>query len=368
MRSDEDEPTSADAGGEAAAAVGPGTGADEPADTPVEELVPDRPDEARTPMRSPLALLWTAVVGAAMGVAELVPGFSGGTVALVGGIYERLVATIRQGARVLSLLVRGRLTDALRALAAIEWWFAGFLGVGMAVTLLSLAATVEALIAERPVELAATFLGLMLAATALAARRFREPRGWHLPIIVAAAAVAFVVLGRTPGTIAEPSLLLVLIGGAIAVCAWILPGVSGSFLLLVLGLYPAIIAAIAARDVSVLAVLAVGMTVGLAGFSTALNWLLARAHDVVLAVLLGVMLGSARVLWPWPSEQALVTAELGPPEPETAFLAAALAFGAFGLLSLLGLVASGMERSWRSWQARRAAAGRAPLPGWLTGR
>ena len=296
------------------------------------------------PMRDPLALTGTGVTGFAMGIAEVVPGFSGGTVALVAGIYERLIAAIRQGARALSLLLRGRASDAMAALWAIDWLFLGALLVGMLTAVFTLASALERLIDERPVELSAVFLGLVLGAAVVASGQLRSPTPWHVLFGGVAAAVAFVALGVSPGTIEDPSLLLVLVGGAVAISAWILPGVSGSFLLLVLGLWPAVIGAVADRDVLLLGVFAIGCGVGLAVFSTLLHWLLARAHDAVLAVLLGLMVGSVRILWPWPSAEGIGSPTLGAPEGDTALLALALGLGAFALVWMFGLAASAVER------------------------
>lgn len=326
-----------------------------PDPTPLDEIVAERPVEALLPMRSPLALAGTALVGAAMGAAELVPGFSGGTVAFVAGIYERLVASIRQGARTLSLLVRGRPQDAWRAFTAIDWPFVVALAAGMIVTVLTLAEVLRTLLVERPVEMQAIFFGLILGAAVLAARQIREPNVWLMLLAVASAAVFFVIFGFTAGEQADPNGLWLLVGGALAISAWILPGVSGSFVLLVLGLYTAVIGAVTDRDVVTLAIFAVGCIIGLAAFSTALNWLLARAHDLVLAGLIGLMIASARVLWPWPSDGGLGNPELGAPEGSTVFLAAALALAAFGLTWMFGLFATAIELRRERWLAKRAA-------------
>ncbi len=326
---------------------------------PEELLEVERPLEALAPMRRPAALVGTFVAGGFMGAAEIVPGFSGGTVALVSGIYERLIVNIRLGARALSLLVRARPRDALRALALIDWLFIAVLSVGMFGVLFTLVGPMRTLLEERPVEMSSVFLGLVLGAAVVAARRLRTPAAWQLPVVVAAAAATFVVLGFSPGTVSDPNLLFIVVGGAVAVTAWILPGVSGSFLLLVLGLYPTVIAAAADRDLGVLAIFAIGGVLGLASFSTALNWLLARAHDAVLAVLLGFMVGSVRVLWPWPSEAGVGgSAELGAPEGSEALLAFALALVAFSLVYMGGLTASAVQR-WRDRRAERKAG----LPG-----
>ncbi len=337
---------------------------------PLEDLTAERPLEAMTPMRRPTALLGTLVTGGVMGAAEVVPGFSGGTVALVAGIYERLIANIRQGARTLSLLVRARPRDAWHALKLIDWLFVAVLGVGMLGVLFTVVGPLRDLLETRPVEMSAVFLGLVLGAAVVAGRRLREGRGWHVLVVLAAAVVSFIGLGYSPGTIEDPNLLLIIAGGAVAITAWILPGVSGSFLLLVLGLYPTIIGAAADRDLGILILFAIGAVLGLAAFSTFLNWLLARAHDVVLAALIGLMVGSVRVLWPWPSEAGVGgSAELGAPVGSEAFLALALALVAFSLLYMGGLSASAVQR-WRArWierrelrRAQRAVGGRAVGP------
>jgi len=322
---------------------------------PLEDLVPERPLEAMAPMRRPAALVGTFVTGGVMGAAEVVPGFSGGTVALVAGIYERLVANVRQGARTLSLLVRARPRDAWRALLAIDWLFVLVLGVGMLTVLFSVVGPLSALLEDRPVEMSAVFIGLVLGAAVVASRRLRTPSPLHLGVTLLAAAVTFVALGFSPGTIDQPNLLFLMFGGAVAVTAWILPGVSGSFLLLLMGLYPAVVAAAADRDLGILALFAIGCVLGLAAFSTALNWLLARAHDLVLAALIGLMVGSVRVLWPWPSEAGVGgSAELGAPVGSEVFLAAALALTAFALVYMGGLSATAVQRRMERWRTRRA--------------
>jgi putative membrane protein len=310
---------------------------------PPEDLRPEVPREAARPLRGVIALAGTVATGVAMGVAEVVPGFSGGTVALVAGIYERLIAAIRQGARVVSLLLRGRAHDAWCALTLLDWPFVIALFGGMVVTVFTVASPLRRLLDARPVEMSSVFLGLVLGAAIVAARQLRRPAAVHLVIGAASAALAFAGLGLSPGTLVDPSPLVVLLGGAVAVSAWILPGVSGSFLLLVIGLYTAVVGAVADRDLLVLAIFGLGCGIGLAVFSTLLNWLLARYHDLVLAVLLGLMVGSVRILWPWPSATGVGNPRLGAPEADTALLALALALAAFALVLLFGLTATAIE-------------------------
>lgn len=244
----------------------------------------------------------TLLTGAAMGTADLVPGFSGGTVALVGGIYARLIANIRAAAHVVSVVLRLRLRALPDALRALDWTFLITLLAGIVGAAFLLASTLRGLLVAQPVVMSAVFLGLVLGAALAARRQLREPataRTWG--IVALSAVVTALALGARPDALGDPSLVLIAATAAIAVCAMILPGVSGSFLLLVLGTYEPIIAAVADRDLVVIAVAVVGAAAGLLSFSTLLNWLLRRAHDVVLAALIGLMVGSARVLWPWPS-------------------------------------------------------------------
>lgn len=283
------------------------------------------------------------VTGFAMGAADLVPGFSGGTVALVAGIYERLIGEVRTGARALGALARLRPTDAWRALRALDLLFVVALLAGVATALVTLSRGVERLLAERPVLVSATFLGLVLGASVAARRRFRRPRAVHVIGVVAAAAVTFVALGATPGTLEAPGPLVLAGAGAVAVSAMILPGVSGSFLMLLLGVYPVVIGALSARDVVTLAPFALGMVVGLAVFSTVLDALLRRAHDAVLAVLVGLMVGSVRVLWPWPVGSGVGDPSLGAPGEEWP-VALALALAAGGAVVAVSRLGDGRTR------------------------
>lgn len=300
---------------------------------------------------SPLRHVVTGIVGMAMGAAEVVPGFSGGTVALVAGIYPRLVANIRAGAHVLSLGLRAKFTAAWRALLALEWGFLGVLLAGMFGAIFLLAGVLSRFIDGRPVEASALFGGLVLGGALVAAGDLVRPRLAHIAIVVVVGSATFVGLGVAPGTVDDPSLWLLFAGASIAVCAWILPGVSGAFLLLLLGLYPAALAAVDERNLTAVGVLALGALAGLAAFSTLLNWLLARAHDVVLATMIGLLVGSTRVLWPWPSAGGMGDPTLGRPEPETAAAAAVIA-----AVALVAVVAAARA-------SRRVTVGTVPVSG-----
>jgi len=271
----------------------------------------DRSDDL-SPAPRPLQVLLT---GVAMGSADVVPGFSGGTVALVAGIYPRLIANIRASAHVVSLALRLRMRALPDALRALDWGFLLVLLTGLVGAAVTLASVLERLLETEPVTMSAVFLGLVLGAAVVARHQFRGAATRRLLLIVlVSAAITAPLLGLRPAALDDPALIVLAAAAAIAVCAMILPGVSGAFLLLVLGVYEPVIAAVAARDLVVIGVVVGGAATGLLGFSTLLNWLLRRAHDVVLAVLIGLMVGSARVLWPWPSGTGVGDPTLGAPE------------------------------------------------------
>jgi putative membrane protein len=287
----------------------------------------------KDPPAAPGALR-TLVTGAAMGAADLVPGFSGGTVALVAGVYPRLIANIRAAAHVVSLALRLRLSALPNALRALDWAFLLVLLGSIVGAAFLLASPLRGLLVAQPVVMSAVFLGLVLGAAVAARRQLDAPRDIRIIAIVLASAVfTALLLGARPDVIGDPSRLVLGATAAVAVCAMILPGVSGSFLLLLLGTYEPVIAAVADRDVGTIGVVVVGAVFGLLAFSTLLNWLLRRAHDVVLAVLIGLMVGSARVLWPWPSATGVGDPTLGAPGDQL------LTASAAGLVALVVVLA-----------------------------
>ena len=279
----------------------------------------------------------TFLTGAAMGAADLVPGFSGGTVALVGGVYPRLVANIRASARLIALALRGRLRDLPAALRALDVTFLAVLLGGLVTAALLLASTLEGLLETQPIVMSAVFLGLVLGAAVAARHQFEGPADARtVAFVLVAAVVTALALGARPAALVDPGPAVLALTAAVAVCAMILPGVSGSFLLLVLGTYEPIIAAVSARDLVTIGIVGGGAVTGLLLFSTLLHWLLARAHDVVLALLIGLMVGSARVLWPWPSATGVGDPTLAAPEGQVmaAVGAAVVAFAAVVVLDV----------------------------------
>ena len=243
---------------------------------------------------------WQVLRGFVMGAADVVPGVSGGTVALVFGIYERLVANIRRAAGAAGRLVKGDVSGFTAELKAVEWTFLIPLGVGILVAVATLARLIETALEDHPIPMTALFLGLVAASAVVAARLVESWTAQRVALMAAVAVVLFFVLGLQSGERVDPPLLLFLGAGALAICAMILPGVSGSFLLLTVGMYEPVLDAVNDRDLVTIAVVGVGCVIGLGLFSSALHWSLENHHDTVMAALVGLMIGSLRVLWPWP--------------------------------------------------------------------
>lgn len=236
-----------------------------------------------------------------MGTADLVPGVSGGTIALVLGIYERLVASIREGSSALGSFLKADVRGGLDHLRRVEWIFLVPLLGGILIAVVVLSSFLERQLEERPTILAALFLGLVLASIVIAWRLIRVPAVSHPVVGLVVAVAVFVLLGLGEGRATDDPALLVFFGsGALAICAMILPGISGSLILLMIGMYAPVLSAVTDRSYLTILVFAAGAVVGLAVFSQILNWALEHHHDLVLAGLIGLMAGSTRVLWPWP--------------------------------------------------------------------
>jgi putative membrane protein len=248
----------------------------------------------------------TAVRGFCMGAADIVPGVSGGTVALVFGIYERLIHNVGLGAKALGAIVRLDPGSFTRRMAEVEWLFLLPLLSGILAAIALLSSVIEGLLRDRPEEMAGLFFGLVLGSIVVAWQTQGDRSIAHIALLAGVGAATFVLLGFQSGPVADPALLAYFGAGAIAICAMILPGISGSFLLLMMGMYAALLGAVHDRDIVSLGVFTVGAVLGLALFSTVLGWLLDNHHDAMLSALIGLMLGSLRVLWPWPNGVGLI--------------------------------------------------------------
>ncbi len=290
---------------------------------------------------------WTACVrvaakGACMGAADLVPGVSGGTMALILGIYGELVGSIR------ALTQRSFWQDLLRlrlqaAFKTVHAEFLVVLGVGILSSIVLLAGPIAFALQEYPVYIWSFFFGLVLASTVLVGQRVAA-WNWRLALVgLGAAGAAFWLVGLAP--VQTPNTWwFVLIAGALALCAMILPGISGSYILILLGKYQYILEALNQRDFVTLLLFIGGGILGLLTFARGLTWLLRRHADTAMAVLAGLLLGSLRKIWPWQddpaSEGTATTAYYLPPVSLDQFpqeLVLALAIFVLGLSFVLVL-------------------------------
>ena len=234
--------------------------------------------------------------GLLMGAADIVPGVSGGTVAFITGIYDQLLDSLR--AVDLEFLARLSRLDIAGAWQHINGRFLLALLLGIATSIFSLAQLVSWVLEHHPVPLWAFFFGLILASALVL---LREVDNWSVPkvlCLLSAGAVA-VCIALSPVMSLEMGLAGVFLAGFLAVCAMILPGISGSFILVLLGMYSTTLVALKSLDLVFILVFVIGAGCGLLCFSRLLHWLLLRFHQGTMAVLTGFLFGSLLVVWPW---------------------------------------------------------------------
>lgn len=278
-------------------------------------MTTDRPDPdtpARGRALTPATGAVHAARGVAMGAAEALPGISGGTIALIVGIYERLVESIHAAARAALRLLRARPRAARAAAGDIHFDLMIPLLAAMLPTALVGFVVFGDLLERYEAPFHAVLFGLVLASLWLPWRQIRSRGAAHLLLGAGGAVVAFVLTGLPVRETGAPALWLVALAAAVALSAWILPGVSGSYLLLVLGVYEFMGPAVRSADLAFLGTFALGGLVGLGAFSALLSHLLARHHDLTMALLTGLLLGALRALWPWQGEEGeLLAPEVG---------------------------------------------------------
>ena len=256
----------------------------------------------------------TAVKGACMGAADVIPGVSGGTIAFIMGIYDKFVASLAAiNAEAVKLFFTGKFKEFWRH---INGGFLLSLVVGIGVSVISLATVMQTLLSDFPIQTWAFFFGLIVASSIFILRGIS---GWGLREILFL--IGGILLGVTICTLSPTqtpdALWFIFLSGAIAICAMILPGISGSFILLILGKYQYILGAVSdlvagqnvTHNILILAVFAIGAVVGILGFSKFLNWLLARWNKETLIVLAGFIIGSLVKVWPWSNTSAIVCSQ-----------------------------------------------------------
>lgn len=292
----------------------------------------------RTDLSYPARLPGYLFSGGLVGCAEVVPGVSGGTLALVLGLYDRIITGVDHFVRGVLALVRGRGRAAAAAeLRTVHWSVLVPVAVGMLTAVVLAAAAIEPLLEDYPVGMRGLFFGFIAASVVVPLRMAGRPGGvrdWLW--LVGAAVFAFVLTGLPPSQQSTPPLPLVALAAAIAVCALVLPGVSGSFFLLSIGLYDTTISAVNDRDLVYLGVFALGLVVGLSSFVRVVRWLLETHRHVTLLAMAGLMVGSLRALWPWQDDDRGLLAPSGGLEGIGGVVVIAL-LGAIAVLTLSAL-------------------------------
>jgi putative membrane protein len=236
------------------------------------------------------------VKGFCMGASDVVPGVSGGTMAFILGIYEELIDAIKSfDLKSLQFLV----TMKLRPLVdRISWQFLLAVGIGIFAAIFTLSGLLSWLLQNRPVFIWSFFLGLILASVLSVSRRVEAWRILTWLCLVGGTLGSYFLVGLVP--VATPNdYWFLFLCGAVAICAMILPGISGSYILVLLGKYQYVLDAVNHRDFLVLGLVAAGACVGIIAFSRILGWLLKNYHDLMVATLTGLMIGSLRKIWPW---------------------------------------------------------------------
>ena len=287
-------------------------------------------------MKGLLNYIGIAVKGACMGAADVIPGVSGGTIAFIMGIYDRFVGAIASvNAEAVKLLFKGRFRDFWKH---IDGGFLLSLILGIGVSIVGLAGLMQILLADFPIQTWAFFFGLIVASSIFILRGISDWK-WKDGGFLALGVVLGVVICTLSPTQTPDALWFIFLSGAIAICAMILPGISGSFILLILGKYQYIMGVITTlvgnigalwgspeassalfwESLAVMAVFGVGAVVGILGFSKFLHWLLARWHKETLVALAGFIIGSLVKVWPWSNTEAIVRSQF----PEAAALAEA---------------------------------------------
>ena len=234
--------------------------------------------------------------GVGMGAADVVPGVSGGTIAFIVGIYDELIDSIKSiNGKSLKLFFTGKWGAFWKA---INGNFLISIVAGIAVSVFSLAKVITWLLTDHPVMVWAFFFGLVLASTWFVGKDIKEWNKKTIPAFIIGVAVAYYITVATPAE-TPSNLFFIFLCGAIAICAMILPGISGSFILVLLGKYFYIMEAVKTFDIATLLVFLAGACIGITTFSRVLSYALKNFRNITLAVLTGFMLGSLNKVWPW---------------------------------------------------------------------
>lgn len=266
-----------------------------------------------------------AVKGACMGAADVIPGVSGGTIAFIMGIYDDFVGSLAAiNAEAVKMLLKGQFKAFWKH---INGSFLLSLVIGIGISVVSLAGLMQMLLSDFPIQTWAFFFGLIVASSIFIIRGIS---GWRLRegLLLVLGIILGVVICTLSPTQTPDGLWFIFLSGAIAICAMILPGISGSFILLILGKYQYIMGCISdlvsgvnfGQNFLILCIFGIGAVVGILGFSKFLHWLLARWNKETLIVLAGFIIGSLVKVWPWSNTEAIVLSQF----PDAALLAESL--------------------------------------------
>jgi len=263
-------------------------------------------------MNSTKNYLVTYLKGMGMGAADIVPGVSGGSIALITGIYTELLTSINSfNGQNFKLLLQFKFRLFFEA---VNGKFLLSLLLGILTSIFTLSKLLTYLMEDHPIPLWSFFCGLILISAVVI---LREVEQWTIGVIIALliGTVSAYYITELPPTSSPNALWFTFVAGAIAICAMILPGISGSFILLILGKYEGILKAVSDRDFLTLVVFAGGCVVGLLSFSRVISWLLKRYYALTIGLLSGFMLGSMNKLWPWKVVTAYRTSSSGEEKP-----------------------------------------------------
>jgi putative membrane protein len=285
--------------------------------------------------------------GMAMGAADVVPGVSGGTIAFISGIYEELLSSISNVN--LSLFKTLKSNGLKAAWKQLNGNFLASLFVGIFISIVSLAKLIKYLLENEPILLWSFFFGLVLASIIYIAKQITKWNFIAFFVLVLGAVLAYYITTLNPLVSENSSPVFIFLAGAIAICAMILPGISGSFILVLLGAYKPVLEAVNNKDFKTILIFMAGAILGLLTFSRVLKWLFKHHKNLTLAVLTGFIIGSLNKIWPWketltwrtnshgikvPFNQQSVS-PLSFPEDSQLAMAIVLAFIGFGLILLM---------------------------------
>jgi putative membrane protein len=236
------------------------------------------------------------VKGMGMGAADVVPGVSGGTIAFITGIYQELIDSIKgiTPQKVLSIFKDGWSKFAEN----LNLYFLVALVGGIFVSVLSLAKVIHHLLETYPIAVWSFFFGLIVSSALFIGKKVTQWNVANLGALLVGAAIAYYITVATPAETPE-TLPFVFLSGAIAICAMILPGISGSFILLLLGKYKFILESVKTLDIKVILVFILGCVVGILSFSRMISFLFEKYYNLTIALLTGFMIGSLNKVWPW---------------------------------------------------------------------